>query len=106
MQVEDRNLLGLADAFTAVVDLPGLRASDLRVWRSGTTTHLAGSRPVPYAAGDGVDVVRAERRHGPFRLAVEVPEAYHSRWHSCAVRYGVLRVKWRRDVDEEDLSPS
>ena len=55
---------------------------------------------------DGVDVVRAERRYGPFRLAVEVPEAYHSRWHSCAVRHGVLRVKWRRDVDEEDLSPS
>ena len=85
--------------------LAGLRASDLRVWRSGTTTHLAGARSVPYLAA-GVDVLRAERRYGPFRVAVEVPEAYHSRWDSCGVRHGVLRVKWRRDVDEEDLSPS
>ena len=82
-----------------LVDLPGLRASDLKLSRSGSLTRLAGQRGAPYSP-ETAEELRGERPYGAFELSVRVPDRYHKRWHEAALTDGVLRLSYAADADE------
>ena len=87
--------------YDIVMDVPGIGADGLRLSRSGTHTHVLAGRTTPYS--DGAEVVRAGRRYGSFQLLLRVPDAYQCRWSACNVQNGVLRIRYPRDDDEEDV---
>jgi HSP20 family molecular chaperone IbpA len=88
------------EAFVLLVDMPGMRASDLKLSRSGSLTRVSGSRAPPYS--DAAEELRGERPYGTFSLSVRVPDRYHKRWREAHLIDGVLRLSYAADADDDD----
>jgi HSP20 family molecular chaperone IbpA len=77
-----------------------MRASDLKLSRSGSLTRVSGSRAPPYS--DAAEELRGERPYGTFSLSVRVPDRYHKRWREAHLIDGVLRLSYAADADDDD----
>mmetsp|Transcript_36127 Transcript_36127/g.95126 ORF Transcript_36127/g.95126 Transcript_36127/m.95126 type:complete len:113 (-) Transcript_36127:418-756(-) len=82
--------------FVVVVDLPGLKVSDVKISRSGDRIMICGSRRAPYDSS-AVDIQRGERRYGSFNISVQLPERYLRKWQACSLLKGVLRITFPVD---------
>ena len=87
-------------AFTVLVDLPALSATDLAISRQGAKTIVRGGRKPPYPQARVLEEVRTERRFGRFVLTVRVPDTYEKRWQQGKLADGVLRLSYAVDEDE------
>lgn len=91
-------------SYSILMDVPGMTAEDIRLSRQNVTTIVKGLRTQPYGDLQVQKVERQERTYGDFTQTFVVPQEYERRWHSVTVQDGVLRIVFKPDADEEELS--
>ena len=84
--------------------MPSLAASDLQISRSGAHTRIRGGRSPPWRDRTDALELRGERLYGSFSLAVRVPDTYEKKWCAASLVDGVLRLRYRIDLDEVMIS--
>ncbi len=94
------DLLSDGDRYVIEVDLPGVRAEELKVYALGDQLVVEGSkeeRRPPRSVRPAYE--RAERDYGPFRRAFQLPGPADLSCTAASLRAGVLRITVPRIVD-------
>ncbi|MFB6171193.1 MAG: Hsp20/alpha crystallin family protein [Haloarculaceae archaeon] len=88
------------DEYVVTADLPGFDREAVDVRITDRTLHVAAEREPAVAAEDGT-YLRRERRHGPRRRALRLPDEVDLDGVAATMENGVLRVVLaRREVEE------
>jgi HSP20 family molecular chaperone IbpA len=90
--------------YTIVVDVPGMKKSDITIYRQNVVTMVEGKRkrsdfdPAP----PDRNYERSERKFGDFALNFKIPDEYERKWCYFECEDGVLCIKYKRDVYDND----
>ncbi|GAB5367045.1 hypothetical protein AAMO2058_001196500 [Amorphochlora amoebiformis] len=87
-----------------LLDIPGMRSSDISLSRTNVITIIKGKRSIPYDRKK-VTVIKQERRYGEFTLTFNIPQIYERKWETCEVEEGVLWMRFRRDTQDPSAHP-
>ncbi len=91
------------DRYVLLADLPGVKASDIRLHVERGVLHVQGERAAP---ADTDSFLRVERRHGRFNLRIYLPPSADPARITARHRIGVLEVVLpkKRDGEETPLA--
>lgn len=84
------NVFRKGEDIVMVIEVPGVRKSDLRIEAKGNTVRIAGAKTVEQ--GDKASVHRLERRGGQFDRAVTLPIEVDADRIKAECRDGILAV--------------
>jgi HSP20 family protein len=79
------------DAYLVAAELPGVRAGDVEITFQDGLLTIQGERH-DVSAADGQKVHRAERRYGPFRRSITLPNHVDADKIEASAQDGVLQV--------------
>jgi HSP20 family molecular chaperone IbpA len=89
--------------YTIYMDVPGLSAKDITLARQNVITIIKGSRSVPYQESQA-KIEKQERKYGDFTSTFTIPQKFERRWDSCTVDNGVLMIRFKGDLDDDEES--
>ena len=84
------NVFRKGDDVVIVIEVPGVRKSDLRIEAKGNTIRIAGTKTVEH--GDKASIHRIERRGGQFDRAVTLPVGIDPAGIRAECRDGILAL--------------
>jgi HSP20 family protein len=84
------NVFRKGDDIVMVIEVPGVRKSDLRIEAKGNTIRISGAKSVEQ--GDRASVHRLERRGGQFDRAVTLPIEVDAERIKAECRDGILAL--------------
>ena len=90
-------------AYAIYLDVPGMTREMIKLYRQNVVTIVKGTRESDFTEREiATTVTRQERKTGDFTMTFRIPEEYQRTWDSVSVDHGVLCIRYRKDIDEEE----
>lgn len=93
------------DEYIIYLDVPGINKEDITLTRRNVVTLIKGVRKRSKQYCQETDVKffqKNERKFGEFNLNFRVPDEYERKWSYFNVENGILTLKYKRDIGDED----
>lgn len=94
------------EEYKIIMDLPGLNMEDIKVFRQNVFTIVKGNRKkkADEMQHTDSDYEKNERKFGEFTIRLRIPEDYERKWSALEMADGVLTIKYKKDLEENDAS--
>ena len=98
------DIIKTKDEYIIQLDVPGVGKDDISMTRRNVVTQIKGVRRRSEKCPE-TDVKlfqKNERKYGEFNLNFRVPDEYERKWYYFNLENGILTLKYKRDVGDDD----
>lgn len=93
------------DEYIIIMDIPGMTSKDIKVIRQNVHTIVKGVRKKLKDQNSQSDKAyeKNERKFGDFTIRFKIPEEYERKWSKYTIKDGVLMLKYKKDIEENEI---
>ena len=93
------------EEYIIIMDIPGMKSNDITVIRQNVYTIVKGVRKKLKDQTSQIDKVyeKNERKFGDFTIRFKIPEEYERKWSKYKIQDGVLMLKYKKDIEENEV---